>query len=216
MDLKKHLGLYFIPDSVIGKGMDELTQAELALKGGVTAIQLRSKHRDMRDLYSIGLKLRNLCQQFQRLLIVNDRIDLAQIVHADGIHVGQQDLPVKAIRKLVGKNFVIGVSVSSVQEAQSAEEEGADYISVQSIFPTQSKENVAMVGLGMLLQIVQTVTIPVIGIGGISLANVSSVLENGACGAAVISALAGQKDITSRAIALRKEIDKYGNASRLR
>ena len=213
MELVKALRLYFIPDPDIGLGVEETIQAELALKGGVTAIQLRFKQRNAIELFHIGQKLRDITVHQNALLIVNDRVDIALSVRADGVHVGQSDLPVSIIRNTLAKNLIIGVSVCTLEEAKQAESDGADYISVQSLYATQSKENVPVVGLKLLEKIVHSVSLPVIGIGGISTSNVSSVLSAGACGVAVISALSGQQDIESKARTLRKVMDQYENAN---
>ena len=209
MDLKNNLKLYFIPDRGIGLGTDEITQAKEALRGGVTSIQLRSKKLETDELYKIGLILRELTFQYKALLFVNDRVDLALTINADGVHIGQNDLPLSAIKKIVPKGFIIGVSVETLEEAIQAEKSGADYLSVQSIFPTTSKENVPVAGLDLLRQVSRSITIPVIGIGGITFGTVSSVMNTGANGVAVISAISRNKDIYSKTKELRKEVDKY-------
>lgn len=204
MDLR----LYVITDEKIGLGRSHSILAEEALKGGATVIQLRDKEKSGKELYKIGLKIRALTRQYRALFIVNDRLDIALAVGADGVHLGTEDLPISVARKIAGKNFIIGASVSSPEEALLAEKEGADYISAQSIFETSSKENVKVIGIEGLKSIVKVSSLPVIAIGGINKENVKDVIRAGARGVAVISAVISKGDVRESTEELRKLIEE--------
>lgn len=204
MDLR----LYVITDEKIGLGRSHSILAEEALKGGATVIQLRDKEKSGRELYRIGLKIRELTRQYRALFIVNDRLDIALAVGADGVHLGTEDLPISVVRRMTSKNFIIGASVSSPEEALLAEKEGADYISAQSIFETSSKENVKVIGIEGLKSIIRVSSLPVIGIGGINKENVKDVIKAGAKGVAVISAVVSKEDVRGATEELRKLIDE--------
>lgn len=204
MDLR----LYVITDEKIGLGRSHSILAEEALKGGATVIQLRDKEKSGRELYRIGLKIRELTRQYRALFIVNDRLDIALAVGADGVHLGTEDLPISVVRRMTSKNFIIGASVSSPEEALLAEKEGADYISAQSIFETSSKENVKIIGIEGLKSIIRVSSLPVIGIGGINKENVKDVIKAGAKGVAVISAVVSKEDVRGATEELRKLIDE--------
>lgn len=199
MDLR----LYVITDEKVGLGRSHSFLAEEALKGGATVIQLRDKEKSGRELYRIGLKIRELTKQYQALFIVNDRLDIAMAVGADGVHLGANDLPISVARKIAGRNFIIGASVSSPEEALIAEKEGADYISAQSIFATTSKEDVKVIGIEGLKAIIKVSSLPVIAIGGINKENVREVIKYGAKGIAVISAVVSKEDVRNAAKELR-------------
>jgi len=204
MDLK----LYVITDEKVGLSRSHSFLAEEALKGGATAIQLRDKEKGGRELYRIGVKIRELTRRYKALFIVNDRLDIAMAVGADGVHLGTEDLPVSVARRIAGKNFIIGASVSSPEEALLAEKEGADYISAQSIFRTSSKENVKIIGLEGLRSIINASSLPVIAIGGINKDNVKDVIRNGAKGIAVISAVVSKEDVKKAVEELRESLEE--------
>ncbi len=171
------------------------TQAEKALKGGATMIQLRQKTASGSALCSWSLRIHELCRAFNALFIINDRIDIALAAGADGVHLGQQDLPADAARKLLGDNKVIGVSVSSAEEAEKAEKDGCDYVGLGHIFPTSSKKKTGEpLGPSRITEIFQRISLPIIAIGGLTAGNASGVIEAGASGIAVISAVADAPD----------------------
>ncbi len=181
------MAVYFITDSRFGRH-EEL--AEKALKGGVRTIQLREKSMPAKEIYEIARKLRRLTNDYDALLIINDRLDIAMAVDADGVHVGQSDLPAEAIRRYF--NGIVGVSAHTVEEALKAEIH-ADYLGVGPVFKTTTKEDAKEpIGLEGLRQIVQCVKTPVVGIGGINLENAPQVLECGVAGLAVVSAIAAK------------------------
>ena len=208
MGLRENLKLYFIPDKEIGHGRDLVFQALEAIKGGATTIQLRAKKMKDIDIYKIGLEMRKVTAENNILFIVNDRVDIALATEANGVHLGKDDLPISIARKLTPKNFIIGVSVSNIEEAIKAQSEGADYLAVSSVFPTTSKDDVDAVGIETLKKIVKSTDLPVIGIGGINLNNLEQVLYAGACGVAIISAIAAKEDIAIEALAFKQSIMK--------
>jgi thiamine-phosphate pyrophosphorylase len=209
MELSKALSLYFIPDKEIGLGRDEIFQTIEAIKGGATAIQLRVKKRVDLEFYQIGLEMRRITKENNVLFIVNDRLDIAMAINADGVHLGKEDLPISVVKKLVSEDFIIGASVSNEEEAIKAQREGAGYLAVSSIFPTTSKNNVEVVGIETLAKIVEITSLPVIGIGGINLENVEQVLLAGACGVSVISAIASKDDILKATFEFKKKIIQF-------
>ena len=206
MDLKNSLLLYVIPDKEIGLGRNLVLQAEQALSGGATAIQLRAKSISSYELYEIGLRLREVTKKFDALFIVNDRLDIALATSADGVHLGNNDLPVPAARKIAGDKFIIGRSVVSVRDAQTAEKDGADYLGAASIFPTTSKIDVKIIGLEKLKEICMNVRIPVVGIGGINENNALDVINSGASGVSIISAIFVKDDIKEAAQEIKRRI----------
>jgi len=174
-----------------------LSLAEQALKGGAAMIQLRHKHASGSQLFSWALAIRKLCQQHQALCIINDRVDIAMASQADGVHLGQQDMPIEAARKLLGHDRIIGVSASSPGEAIQAEKEGADYIGFGHIFPTSSKKkDSSPLGLETLRQASAHLSLPIVAIGGISHENAASIISSGASAVAVIAAVSRATDPT--------------------
>ena len=199
--------LYVITDRRWGRSHLEVARA--AIEGGATAIQLRDKEATTRELIEAGLALRELTREWGVAFIINDRVDVALAVDADGVHVGQDDMPATLARKLVGPDRVVGVSASTVEEALQAEADGADYISASPVFATPTKPDAAPpTGLEGLRAIVEAVRIPVVAIGGINESNVEEVIRAGAAGVAVISAVVGAPDIAAAARRLRQRIEK--------
>lgn len=165
-----------------------LFKVEEAIKGGVTVVQLREKHANGKTFYEKAIKLKKRLNQYNIPLIINDRVDIALAVGADGIHIGQKDIPLQAVRK-IASNMVIGVSVSTPLEAIQAEKDGADYIGVGSVFPTESKEDAEVLPNGMLDSILASIQIPAVAIGGIHLHNVEALKGKSLAGLAVVSGI---------------------------
>lgn len=210
-DKTKHLtGLYAIIDSQALSGRSHLEVADQLIRGGAKTIQLRDKLRSKDVLLPIAQQLKNLCSEHAVLFIMNDYLDLALAAGADGLHLGQKDLPIKEARKLLPIDIILGCSVTTVDQAIAAESDGADYIAVGSIFPTSSKERAKVVGLERLRQIRQAVGLPLVAIGGITEDKVAEVLAAGADAVAVISAILGAEDIeeAARQIIARFEAGK--------
>ena len=192
-----HMALHVLTDHELSRGRDLLTVVSAALAGGATVIQLRNKTASTRTLVSEGLALRALTREYDALLIVNDRIDVALAVDADGAHVGQDDMPATLARQVLGPERILGVSAANPQEAAEAVVAGADYLGVGPIYDTGSKAD-AGPGLGtrLLQELAKGYTLPLIAIGGITIENANSTIRAGATGLAVISAVVSADDIT--------------------
>lgn len=191
------------------QGMDAMAIARAAVAGGVSAIQLRDKESPLADVLRVGRQLRRLCREAGVLFFVNDRVDVALLLEADGVHVGQDDLPVHEARRLLGPGKIIGASASSVEEAERSIVQGADYLGVGSIFATTSKPDAGEpVGTDLIRQIRRRWTIPLVGIGGIRADNASDVAAAGADGVAVISAIFDAPDPKGAAARLRAAVEE--------
>ncbi|MFZ4525041.1 MAG: thiamine phosphate synthase [Chlorobium sp.] len=172
-----------------------VTIAEQALKGGAAMIQLRHKSASGSQLFSWAVEIRNQCLKYRALFIINDRVDIAMASQADGVHLGQQDIPAHIARKLLGKERIIGVSASSLEEALQAEKDGADYIGFGHIYPTVSKEKgFPPLGTKTLQHAAASISLPIIAIGGVNLENAATLISCGATGVAVISAVSRTDD----------------------
>jgi thiamine-phosphate pyrophosphorylase len=200
--------LYVITDEQLSKGRTHLEIARQAITGGAEVIQFRDKTATGRKLSETGLKLKQLARDQKVSFIVNDRIDLALILEADGVHVGQSDIPAAAVRRLLGPDKILGVSAASVAEAWQAEADGADYLGIGPIFEARGTKADAgnPQGLELLIQIRQKCSLPLIAIGGINLQNVASVIQAGADGAAIISAIVAADDICRAASQIKSII----------
>jgi thiamine-phosphate pyrophosphorylase len=171
-------------------------------------VQLREKEASGREFYGLALALRKITSRHGIPLVINDRLDIALAAGADGLHIGQSDMPLKAARLAAGERLFIGVSAGTMEEALKAQEEGADYLGAGAVFPTVSKADTGLaIGLETLAAICSAVNIPVAAIGGIGTANAVSVLKAGAAGVAVISAILSQKDIKAAAEELKALLD---------
>jgi thiamine-phosphate pyrophosphorylase len=192
-------GLYAIIDSQALGGGKHLEVAGQLIQGGAKAIQLRDKLSSKDKLLPIAQQLKELCSEHSVLFIINDYLDLALATGADGLHLGQGDLPIAVARKLLPIDVILGVSVTTVKQAKAAEADRADYIAVGSVYPTSSKEKPEVVGLEGLRQVRQAVSLPLVAIGGINKDNVSEVANAGAEAVAVIAAVLKAKDIAEAA-----------------
>lgn len=201
-------GLYLILDTKSLKGRDEVSLATQAIKGGAKVIQLRDKYQNKGKLLEIARKLKYLCEEKGVLFIINDYLDVAQACGADGVHLGQDDLPLTEARSLLSPDKVIGCSTATLSEAVLAQSQGADYIALGAIYPTSSKEEVRLADLETLRQARENTSIPLIAIGGINKSNVSEVMEAGADGIAVISAVMGADDVERAAQEITTKIER--------
>ncbi|MBX3729694.1 MAG: thiamine phosphate synthase [Candidatus Sumerlaeia bacterium] len=204
----QRLRLYVIPDAAFGGGRSLLDQAERALAGGATAIQLRDKAAGGRALYDLALAFKALCRSHGALLFVNDRLDVALAAGADGVHLGQSDLPAAGTRPLVPPGFLIGVSASRPEWARAAEADGADYLGVGALYPTGTKGDARHIGLDGLRAVRAATRLPIVGIGGIHCDAVGEILAAGADGVAVVSAIVGAPDIAAEARRFRQRLDE--------
>ncbi len=182
---------------------------EAALRAGVDVVQLREKSMSARERYELGTTLRELTRDADVPLVVNDRVDLAVAIDADGVHLGDDDLPIRVAREQLGSDAVIGRSVSTVEAALDAERAGADYLGVGAVFRTASKATApeqSEVGLDRVRAIREATTLPFVGIGGITAENAGSVIEAGANGVAVISAITAAEDPATATTALKRAV----------
>lgn len=200
---KEELLLYAVTDRSWLHGRTLKEQVKEALDGGVTFLQLREKQIDSELFLQEAQELKELCKQYQVPFVINDDVELALKVDADGVHVGQSDMEAGDVRKKLGKDKIIGVSAQTVEQAVMAEKHGADYLGVGAVFPTSSKDDAQEVDYETLKAICQAVQIPVIAIGGINAQNVERLKGSGICGVAVISAILAQEDIKEAAKELK-------------
>ncbi|MDD1681609.1 MAG: thiamine phosphate synthase [Methanoregula sp.] len=192
--------LYVITDRQIARGLSHSGIARLVIEGGADVVQLRDKGLPCRDLFAAACEIRKITREAGVLFIVNDRIDIAIASGAEGVHLGQDDLPLREARRIAPAGFIIGVSVGCVAEAVAAETGGASYVALSPIFPTASKEDAGHGhGIEVLREICSAVALPVIAIGGITRKNAPQVVAAGAEGVAVISSVVGQPDISDAA-----------------
>ncbi|MBI1976658.1 MAG: thiamine phosphate synthase [Candidatus Omnitrophica bacterium] len=198
--------LYVILDRKSQKGRSFLETAELAINGGADVIQLRDKEAATREFIKEGTSLRELTRRRGVLLIVNDRVEAAAALNADGVHLGQDDLPIEAARKILGHGKIIGKSTHSLEQALEAEREGADYIGVGPVFATPTKPLYPAVGLGLVSEVSRRIKIPFVAIGGVGLENIRQVLDSGAVNIAVVRSVVGAEDIEQSARELKKII----------
>lgn len=177
---------------------------EQAILGGCTVVQLREKDCSSREFYETARRVREITANYQVPLIINDRVDIALAVDADGVHVGQSDLPAAAVRRILGNDKIIGVSAARLEEARKAQEDGADYLGVGAMFATGTKKNTRSVSIENLTEICAAVEIPVVAIGGIHEENAASLRDTGIAGLAVVSAVVAQPDVAQAAARLKK------------
>jgi len=201
--------LCVITDRALSNGLSESEVARLAYSGGADIVQLRMKGSDGKEMLEQARKIKLISEDHAKFFIVNDRVDIALLSDADGVHLGQSDIPIEDARELLGDDKLIGVSAHNIKEAKDAEARGADYISVGSIFMTSTKQDAQHgQGLDAVFTIKKAIDIPVMAIGGINRGNIQDVIRAGADGVAVISAVVSQKDISSAAHELRDMILK--------
>lgn len=179
---------------------------ELAIEGGTTIVQLREKALSTRLFYEQALSIKQVTDYYKVPFIINDRLDIALAINADGLHVGQSDLPAKVARQLLGKEKILGVSASNSELAFKAEQDGADYIGVGAVFPTQSKSDVGYVTHQSLKEICNKVNLPVVAIGGINEGNIEQLKDSNISGIAVISAILENKDIKKATVDIKQKL----------
>lgn len=209
MENRRIRGLYVIVDPAACHSRDAVDVARLALEGGASMLQWRDKRREKGAQLPDARALRHLTREHDALLIVNDHVDLALAVDADGVHVGQDDLPVEVVRGLVPNSLIVGVSTNNVEEARAAEAAGASYIAVGAVFPTASKEpeRTRAASPERLREVKHAVNLPVVAIGGIDATNIAEVVDAGADAVAVISAVCGADDAKAAALDLAGAFD---------
>lgn len=209
MQKQLDLTLYLVLDPVLCGGIAGMVQTtQVAVANGVTAVQLRSEQAyDRRDWYQAALALKEVLADTTVPLLINDQVDVAMAVQADGVHVGQSDLPVDVVRKLIGTEKLIGLSVSNASQMQSVPWEQVDYLGIGPIYPTNSKGDAAPVlGVEQLQKLVQSKQCPAVAIGGINRSNITQVMQTGVDGVAVISAICAQPDVGAATQQLLQQI----------
>lgn len=193
-------GVYLITDRSFLKGRSLKKVVEEAILGGVTLVQVREKNISTREFYNVALEVQEVTKHYKVPIIINDRIDIAQAIDADGVHLGQSDMPIKFARKILGKEKIIGISAGNVKEAIEAEEDGADYLGIGAVFYTGTKKDIETpIGIEGLKEVCNSVKIPSVAIGGVNETNFKEVLSTGVNGISVISAILGKDDIRQAA-----------------
>lgn len=192
---KEDLLLYAVTDRHWLNGNPLYSHVEQALEGGATFVQLREKNLDYENFLQEGKELKQLCKKYNVPFVINDNVDIALEIDADGVHVGQTDMEAGNVREKIGPDKILGVSAQTVEQAILAEQRGADYLGVGAVFKTGSKDDAEDVSNETLKAICNAVKIPVIAIGGITTKNLINLKDSGICGIAVISAIFGQKNI---------------------
>ncbi|WP_349728907.1 thiamine phosphate synthase [Peribacillus frigoritolerans] len=202
------LSLYLVTEESIA--LEKLTEiiAE-SVSGGVSIVQLREKNNSSLSFYKKASALKQLLNELSIPLIINDRVDIALAVGADGIHIGQDDLPLTVVKQMVPEDMIVGVSVSTLEEAHEAERNGADYIGVGSVFPTKTKQDATLMAIGDLEEICRSVSIPAVAIGGITADNISALSDSGLSGTAVVSAIMNAESPKSASESLLKIIKDF-------
>jgi len=196
--------LYLVTDRRHLEGKTLLQATEEALKGGIRSVQLREKDLGTRELLRLAYEMRELTLKYDARLFINDRVDIAIAVDADGVHLGQKSIPPYAVRRLASR-LIVGVSTHSIEEALKAETDGADFITLGPIFQTPSKMKYGKpLGIETLEAVSRKVSVPVFGIGGVGLDNIKTVLDAGAAGGAMITSIYGAKDIKASALKILK------------
>jgi thiamine-phosphate pyrophosphorylase len=203
---KDALLLYAVTDRKWTGRQTLAEQVESALKGGATFVQLREKTLDYDAFLEEAKIIKEICGRYNVPFVINDNVDIAIAADADGVHVGQDDMDAGSVRKKLGTDKIIGVSAQTVEQAVLAEKNGADYLGVGAVFPTESKDDAAEVTKETLAAICKAVSIPVVAIGGVSQSNVHTLEGSGIAGIAVISAIFGQDDIESATAELKKAV----------
>ena len=193
MDLKTRK-IYLVTDEKACLEKDFYACIEEAIKGGVKIVQLREKNISTKDFYEKALKVKEICKNYGALFIINDRLDIAQAVEADGVHLGQSDMPIEKAREILKDRFLIGATARNIEEAKKVELSGADYIGSGAIFGTNTKNNAKKLEMEELKKIVASVKIPVFAIGGININNVGSLKNIGLQGICAVSGILSEKD----------------------
>lgn len=204
MKAQPDYSIYLVTDDGCLQGRALLDCVREALEGGVTLVQYRAKTASSAEMYAEALQLKALCDSFNVPLIINDRLDIAMAVGAAGVHLGQDDLPCAVARKLLGENYLIGVSAHNPAEAAEALQSGADYLGCGAVFGTATKADVQKLGTEGLAAICREKGLPVVGIGGVTADNYREVRAAGADGAAIVSGILAQPDIRATVEAIAR------------
>ena len=186
--------VYLVTDRRNKTDEEFLNIIEEAIKGGTTVVQLREKTASTKEFYDLALRVKEITSRYGVPLLINDRIDIALAIDSEGVHIGQDDMPADIAREIIGKDKILGVSASTVEEAKKAENDSADYIGSGAVFPTATKDDADSVSKEELKEIVDSIDIPVVAIGGITVENASSLKDSGIAGFSVVSAIMSAED----------------------
>lgn len=207
--MKLDLSVYAITDAKLARGRSHQQVIAAAIRGGATIVQYREKNASTRRMIDDAHALRDLCRANGVPFIVNDRVDVALAVDADGVHVGQDDMPASLARKLIGREKILGVSAENEEQARAAIADGADYVGAGAVFATATKADANQpIEIAGLLKIARVCTLPMVGIGGINSSNAASVIRAGAAGVAVISAIVSADDVERATRELRRVVEE--------
>lgn len=209
MKAQPDYSIYLVTDDGCLQGRALIDCVREALEGGVTLVQYRAKTASSAEMYAKALQLKALCDSFNVPLIINDRLDIAMAVGAAGVHLGQDDLPCAAARKLLGEDYIIGVSAHNPAEAKAALQSGADYLGCGAVFGTATKADVKKLGTDGLAAICKAKGLPVVGIGGVTADNYREVRAAGADGAAIVSGILAQPDIRATVETIAKVSEEF-------
>ena len=209
MKAQPDYSIYLVTDDGCLQGRALIDCVREALEGGVTLVQYRAKTASSAEMYAEALQLKALCDSFNVPLIINDRLDIAMAVGAAGVHLGQDDLPCAAARKILGEDYIIGVSAHNPAEARAALQSGADYLGCGAVFGTATKADVKKLGTDGLAAICKAKGLPVVGIGGVTADNYREVRAAGADGAAIVSGILAQPDIRATVEAIAKVSQEF-------
>lgn len=209
MKAQPNYSIYLVTDDGCLQGRELLDCVREALEGGVTLVQYRAKTASSAEMYNEALQLKALCDSFKVPLIINDRLDIAMAVGAAGVHLGQDDLPCAAARRILGEEYLIGVSAHNPAEAKAALQSGADYLGCGAVFGTATKADVKKLGTDGLAAICKAKGLPVVGIGGVTADNYREVRAAGADGAAIVSGILAQPDIRATVEAIAKVSQEF-------
>ncbi len=209
MKAQPDYSIYLVTDDGCLQGRALLDCVREALEGGVTLVQYRAKTASSAEMYNEALQLKAMCDSFKVPLIINDRLDIAMAVGAAGVHLGQDDLPCAAARRILGEDYIIGVSAHNPAEAAEALERGADYLGCGAVFGTATKADVKKLGTEGLTTICREKGLPVVGIGGVTADNYREVRAAGADGAAIVSGILAQPDIRTTVRAIAKVSEEF-------
>ena len=209
MKAQPDYSIYLVTDDGCLQGRALIDCVCEALEGGVTLVQYRAKTASSAEMYAEALQLKALCDSFNVPLIINDRLDIAMAVGAAGVHLGQNDLPCAAARKILGEDYIIGVSAHNPAEAKAALQSGADYLGCGAVFGTATKADVQKLGTDGLAAICKAKGLPVVGIGGVTADNYREVRAAGADGAAIVSGILAQPDIRATVEAIAKVSQEF-------
>ena len=209
MKAQPDYSIYLVTDDGCLQGRALIDCVREALEGGVTLVQYRAKTASSAEMYAEALQLKALCDSFNVPLIINDRLDIAMAVGAAGVHLGRDDLPCAAARKILGEDYIIGVSAHNPAEAKAALQSGADYLGCGAVFGTATKADVKKLGTDGLAAICKAKGLPVVGIGGVTADNYREVRAAGADGAAIVSGILAQPDIRTTVEAIAKVSQEF-------